>query len=89
MSIYYVYILRIYYLYIYIMFKVYFICLYITFIYYIYLYYDIIGYYRLASAQIELQQFDDAETTVVSALTIEPGNEVSDDFLLSLSSPSS
>jgi len=41
-----------------------------------YIYY--IGYYRLASAQIELQQYDDAEATVTSALTIEPGNEVSE-----------
>mmetsp|Transcript_30969 Transcript_30969/g.52349 ORF Transcript_30969/g.52349 Transcript_30969/m.52349 type:complete len:259 (-) Transcript_30969:252-1028(-) len=34
------------------------------------------GYYRLASAQIEMQKYDDAETTIRAALTLEPGNEV-------------
>lgn len=34
------------------------------------------GYYRLSSAQIELQMYDDAETTLRAALTLEPGNEV-------------
>ena len=32
------------------------------------------GYYRLASAQTELGRFDDAETTLRAALTLEPGN---------------
>jgi tetratricopeptide (TPR) repeat protein len=32
------------------------------------------GYYRLSSAQAELQLFDDAEATLKAALTIEPGN---------------
>ena len=31
------------------------------------------GYYRLASAQTEMQKFDDAETTLRAALTLEPG----------------
>lgn len=31
------------------------------------------GYYRLASAQTELMKFDDAETTLRAALTLEPG----------------
>ena len=31
------------------------------------------GYYRLASAQTELMKFDDAETTLRAALTMEPG----------------
>ncbi len=34
------------------------------------------GYYRLSSAQAELQLFDDAETTLRAALTMEPENEV-------------
>jgi len=34
------------------------------------------GYYRLSSAQTELQLFDDAETTLKAALTLEPGSEV-------------
>jgi tetratricopeptide (TPR) repeat protein len=34
------------------------------------------GYYRLSSAQAELQLFDDAETTLRAALTMEPDNEV-------------
>lgn len=33
------------------------------------------GYYRLANAQTELQQFDDAETTLKAALTLDPGSE--------------
>jgi hypothetical protein len=32
------------------------------------------GYYRLSSAQAEMQLFDDAEATLKAALTIEPGN---------------
>ena len=31
------------------------------------------GYYRLASAQTELGKYDDAETTLRAALTLEPG----------------
>eukprot|EP01032_Pedospumella_encystans_P008268 gene8268-9834_t len=34
------------------------------------------GYYRLASAQTELGKYDDAETTLRAALTLEPGNDV-------------
>lgn len=34
------------------------------------------GYYRLASSQIELNKFDDAEITVKGALSLEPTNEV-------------
>jgi hypothetical protein len=34
------------------------------------------GYYRLSSAQTELQLFDDAETTLKAALTLDPGSEV-------------
>jgi tetratricopeptide (TPR) repeat protein len=34
------------------------------------------GYYRLSSAQTELQLFDDAEATLKAALALEPGNEV-------------
>lgn len=34
------------------------------------------GYYRLSSAQTELQLFDDAETTLKAALTLEPESEV-------------
>lgn len=36
------------------------------------------GYYRLSSAQIELQQFDDAEATLKAALAIDPGNRMSE-----------
>jgi tetratricopeptide (TPR) repeat protein len=32
------------------------------------------GYYRLASAQTELMKFDEAETTLRAALTMEPGS---------------
>ncbi len=31
------------------------------------------GYYRLAQAQIELSQLDDAEATIIAALKIDPG----------------
>jgi tetratricopeptide (TPR) repeat protein len=34
------------------------------------------GYFRLSSAQTELQMFDDAETTLKLALSLEPNNEV-------------
>lgn len=34
------------------------------------------GYLRLVSAQIELGNFDDAETTLKAALTVEPSNEL-------------
>lgn len=34
------------------------------------------GYFRLASAQAELQRFDDAETTLRAALAIDPENEI-------------
>jgi hypothetical protein len=31
------------------------------------------GYFRLSSAQIELQKYDDAEITINAALRIDPG----------------
>eukprot|EP01038_Epipyxis_sp_PR26KG_P007751 gene7751-10529_t len=34
------------------------------------------GYYRLSSSQIELGRYDEAETTLRAALTLEPSNEV-------------
>jgi hypothetical protein len=34
------------------------------------------GYFRLSSAQAELQKFDDAEATLRAVLTIEPGNDI-------------
>jgi tetratricopeptide (TPR) repeat protein len=34
------------------------------------------GYYRLSSAQLEMQLFDDAETTLKAALSLEPGNYI-------------
>lgn len=34
------------------------------------------AYYRMATAQSEMKQWDDAETTITAALLLEPGNEV-------------
>lgn len=43
------------------------------------------AYYRLSSAQTELQLFDDAETTLKAALTLDPGKEQHSTELISLS----
>lgn len=42
------------------------------------------GYYRLATAQAELKQFDDAETTLRAALALEPGNYIIISFLINI-----